>query len=176
MWRLFHGGSCLTEALVSVVNTKSCRHFSDETVRHSILIFIDVVSNILKLCTLVFVCPSVRLLGQHLRLNLGGFSHLTLGDMYSLLSALLRVILFAKNHFISLTLRPGGAYVFRPDTFLVTVLFRHKLFEKKNEGHDFSDMLLFSLFRAQTPVSTYSESTVAVLRKKLNSVRLYSHL
>ena len=47
-----------------------CRHYS-ETVRRSILIFINVVPNILKLCTLLSVCPSVRLLGQHLCLNLG---------------------------------------------------------------------------------------------------------
>ena len=51
-----------------------CRHYSSETVRRSILIFIYVIPNILKLCTLVSVCPSVRLFGQNWRLNLGNFS------------------------------------------------------------------------------------------------------
>ena len=42
-----------------------CRHYSSETIRRSILIFIHVIPNILKLCTLVSVCPSVRLFGQN---------------------------------------------------------------------------------------------------------------
>ena len=61
-------------SLIYIVNSKSCRHYSSETVRLSILIFIHVISNILKLCTLVSVCPSVRLFGQNLRLNLSNFS------------------------------------------------------------------------------------------------------
>ena len=61
-------------SLIYIVNSKSCRHYSSETVRHSILIFIYVIPNILKLCTLVSVCPSVRLFGQNWRLNLGNFS------------------------------------------------------------------------------------------------------
>ena len=61
-------------SLIYIVNSKSCRHYSSETIRRSILIFIYVVPNTLKLCTLVFVCPSVRLFGQNWRLNLGNFS------------------------------------------------------------------------------------------------------
>ena len=61
-------------SLIFIVNTKSFRHYSSETVSRSILIVIHVVSNILKLCTLVSVCPSVCLLGQKSRLNLGNFS------------------------------------------------------------------------------------------------------
>ena len=61
-------------SLIDIVNTKSCRHYSSETVRRSILIFIHAIPNILKLCTLVSVCPSVHLIGQNWRLNLGNFS------------------------------------------------------------------------------------------------------
>ena len=67
----FEPGNC---SFIYIVNTKSCRHYSSETVWRSILIFIYAVSNILKLCTLVSVCPSVRLIGQNWRLNLGNFS------------------------------------------------------------------------------------------------------
>ena len=69
-WRLNLG----TFSLIYIVNSKSCRHYSSKTVRRSILIFIYVIPNILKLCTLVSVCPSVRLIGQNWRLNLGNFS------------------------------------------------------------------------------------------------------
>ena len=69
-WRLDLGNF----SLIYIVNSKSCRHYSSKTVRHSILIFIYVIPNILKLCTLVSVCPSVRLFGQNWRLNLGNFS------------------------------------------------------------------------------------------------------
>ena len=69
-WRLNLGNF----SLIYIVNSKSCRHYSSETVRRSILIFIYVIPNILKLCTLVSVCPSVRLIGQNWRLNLGIFS------------------------------------------------------------------------------------------------------
>ena len=58
----------------SVCTSHFCRHYSSETVRRSILIFMYVIPNILKLCTLVSVCPSVRLIGQNWRLNLGNFS------------------------------------------------------------------------------------------------------
>ena len=68
-WRLNLGNF----SLIYIVNSKSCRHYS-KTVRRSILIFIYAVPNILKLCTLVSVCPSVRLIGQNWRLNLGNFS------------------------------------------------------------------------------------------------------
>ena len=61
-------------SLIYIVNSKSCRHYSSETVRLSILIFKYVIPNILKLCTLVSFCPSVRLFGQNLRLNLDNFS------------------------------------------------------------------------------------------------------
>ena len=69
-WRLNLGNF----SLIYIVNSKSCRHYSSKTVRRSILIFIYVIPNILKLCTLVSVCPSVRLFGQNWRLNLGNFS------------------------------------------------------------------------------------------------------
>ena len=69
-WRLDLGNF----SLIYIVNSKSCRHYSSKTVRHSILIFICVIPNILKLCTLVSVCPSVRLIGQNWRLNLSNFS------------------------------------------------------------------------------------------------------
>ena len=69
-WRLNLGNF----SLIYIVNSKSCRHYSSKTVRHSILIFIYVIPNILKLCTLVSVCPSVRLFGQNWRLNPGNFS------------------------------------------------------------------------------------------------------
>ena len=59
---------------IYIINSKSCRHYSSKTIRSSILIFIYVIPNILKLCTLVSVCPSVRLFGQNWRLNLGNFS------------------------------------------------------------------------------------------------------
>ena len=52
-------------SLIYIVNSKSCRHYSSETVRRSILIFIYAIPNILKLCTLVSVCPSIRLIGQN---------------------------------------------------------------------------------------------------------------
>ena len=42
-----------------------CRHYSSETVRRSILILIHFILNILKLCTLVSICPSVCLFGQN---------------------------------------------------------------------------------------------------------------
>ena len=64
-------GNC---SLIYIVNTLSCRHYSSKNVRRSILIFIYVVPNILKLCIVVSVCPSVRLLGQNSRLNLGNVS------------------------------------------------------------------------------------------------------
>ena len=69
-WRLDLGNF----SLIYIVNSKSCRHYSSETVRRSILIFIYVIPNILKLWTLVSVCPSVRLFGQNWRLDLGNFS------------------------------------------------------------------------------------------------------
>ena len=69
-WRLNLGNF----SLIYIVNSKSCRHYSDETVRRSILISIYVIPNILKLWTLVSVCPSIRLFGQNWRLNLGNFS------------------------------------------------------------------------------------------------------
>ena len=69
-WRLNLGNF----SLIYIVNSKSCGHYSSKTVRRSILIFIYVIPNILKLCTLVSVCPSVRLVGQNWRLNLGNFS------------------------------------------------------------------------------------------------------
>ena len=69
-WRLNLGNF----SLIYIVNSKSCRQYSSKTVRRSILIFIYVIPNILKLCTLVSVCPSVRLFGQNWRLNLGNFS------------------------------------------------------------------------------------------------------
>ena len=69
-WRLNLGNF----SLIYIVNAKSCRHYSSKTVRRSILICIYVIPNILKLCTLVSVCPSVRLFGQNWRLNLGNFS------------------------------------------------------------------------------------------------------
>ena len=51
--------------LIYLVNTKFCIHYSSKTVMRFILIFIYVVSHTLKLCTLPFVCLSVRLLGQN---------------------------------------------------------------------------------------------------------------
>ena len=69
-WRLNLGNF----SLIYIVNSKSCRHYSSENVRRSILIFIYVIPNILKLCTLVSVCPSVLLIGQNWRLILGNFS------------------------------------------------------------------------------------------------------
>ena len=69
-WRLNLGNF----SLIYIVNSKSCRHYSSETVWRSILIFMYTIPNILKLCTLVSVCPLVRLIGQNWRLNLGNFS------------------------------------------------------------------------------------------------------
>ena len=69
-WRLNLGNF----SLIYIVNSKSCRHYFSKTVRRSILICIYVIPNILKLCTLVSVCPSVRFFGQNWRLNLGNFS------------------------------------------------------------------------------------------------------
>ena len=69
-WRLNLGNF----SLIYIVNSKFCRHYSSKNVRRSFLIFIYVTPNILKWCTLVSVCPSVRLIGQNWRLNLGNFS------------------------------------------------------------------------------------------------------
>ena len=117
-WRLNLGNF----SLIYIVNKKSCRHYSSETVRRSILIFIYVIPNILKLCTLVSACPSARLFGPKLTSELRPFFTSYLGHIVlAFTNALLYVtgISFLQNHFVSLTLRPGGAYVFRPDTFLV---------------------------------------------------------
>ena len=117
-WRLNLGNF----SLIYIVNTKSCRHYSSETVRRSILIFIYVIPNILKLCTLVFACPSARLFGPKSTSELRPFFTSYLGHIVlAFTNALLYVtgISSLQNHFMSLTLRPGGAYVFRPDTFLV---------------------------------------------------------
>ena len=104
---------------IDVVNTKSCRHYSSKSVRRSILIFIYVISHILELCILLSVCPFLRpkltfelrqLFTSYLRQYVLAFSN-----------ALQRVIFLSENHVVSLTLRPGGVYVFRQDTFLVLV-------------------------------------------------------
>ena len=116
-WRLNLGNF----SLIYIVNSKSCRHYSSKTVRRSILIFIYVIPNILKLCTLVSACPSARVFGPKLTSELTPFSTSYLGHIVlAFTNALLYVtgISFLRNHFVSLTLRPGGAYVFRPDTFL----------------------------------------------------------
>ena len=52
-------------SLIHIANTKSCRHYSSKSVRRSILSFIYVVSHILKLCTLLSACSSVRLFRQN---------------------------------------------------------------------------------------------------------------
>ena len=65
-----------------------------------------------------------RLFGQKLTSELRPFFTSYLGHIVlAFTNALLYVtgISFLQNHFVSLTLRPGGAYVFRPDTFLVCI-------------------------------------------------------
>ena len=126
-------------SLIYIVNTKSCRHYSSKTVRRSISIFIYVIPNILKLCTLVSACPSARLFGPKLTSQLRPFFTSYLGHIVlAFTNALLCVtgISFLQNHFVSLTLRPGGAYVFRPDTFLVIryfpITYRHQLWYHSN--------------------------------------------
>ena len=63
-----------------------------------------------------------RLFGQKLTSELRPFFTSYLGHIVlAFTNVLLYVtgISFLQNHFVSLTLRPDGAYVFRPDTFLV---------------------------------------------------------
>ena len=72
---------------------------------------------------MVSLC-SARLLGPKLRSELRQYFTSYLGHIVlAFTNALLYVtgIPFLQNHFVSLTLRPGGAYVFRPDTFLVQI-------------------------------------------------------
>ena len=67
-----------------------------------------------------------RLIGPKLTSELRPFFTSYLGHIVLAFTiALLYVtgISFLQNPFVSLTLRPGGAYVFRPDTFLVVSYF-----------------------------------------------------
>ena len=52
---------------------KFCKHYSDESVRHSIQIFKYAVPNMLYLCISPSVWPSIHLFGQNCSLNLGIF-------------------------------------------------------------------------------------------------------
>ena len=53
------------------------KHFSSKTMRRSILISTHLVPHTLKLCTSLFVCLLVRVLGQNWRRNLDNFASFT---------------------------------------------------------------------------------------------------
>ena len=125
-------------------------HPSTENVRRSILVRSDIYRYSLNKsefwCILVSTCPSVRLFGPKLTSELRPFFTSYLGHIVlAFTNALLYVtgISFLQNHFVSLTLRPGGAYVFRPDTFLVLHAFTYTLTGNQNDllGNQFSKLM-----------------------------------
>ena len=111
------GGLFIWSKLTSTLEKK--KHYSSETVRRSILFFKYAVTNILQLCTSLVRLSVDPFIWSKLTLKLRNFV-----VIYSF-AITFCCIFIPHNLFVSLTVRPGGAYVLRPDTFLVYICTYH---------------------------------------------------